>query len=459
VSESSTLKTLSNIPKLAAQLSTKGLSKIEAENKAKNFAGCAKALCESGLADETAAKAFFVPGRIEVLGKHTDYAGGRSIVAAVEKGFCIVAAQREDNIVHILDGAASSKIEFEITEKLSPVIGHWSNYPMTVARRLIRNFPVPLKGADIAFISDLPQAAGLSSSSAMIVGFFLVFSALNDLQSQKQYRSNIHSPEDLAAYLGTVENGQAFGSLGGDKGVGTFGGSEDHTAILCCRAGSLSQYSYCPVRFEQAIDLHPNYIFAIASCGVVAEKTGSAMMKYNRVSQLILAMLDIWNNSTGRKDTNLADVIASDLSASNLLRELLKKSKHERFKSDELIQRFEHFLAENEQIIPAASEALAKGDFERFGHNVHTSQESAEKLLGNQIPETAFLARCANELGAIAASAFGAGFGGSVWALIRKENSEQFPANWSRSYAKEFPASALKAQFLLTQPGPGAFEL
>lgn len=89
-----TLRAFSDLPQIKARLVSKGLSPPESENKAEIFLACAKALRDSGLNDGAAVRAFFVPGRIEILGKHTDYVGGRSIITATEKGFCIVVAKR-----------------------------------------------------------------------------------------------------------------------------------------------------------------------------------------------------------------------------------------------------------------------------------------------------------------------------------------------------------------------------
>src|SRR5262249_51449130 len=148
-----------------------------------------------------------------------------------------------------------------------------------------RNFAATeLRGADIVFESDLPPAAGMSSSSALIVAMFLALSEVNHLSKRAEYRANMQSNEDLAGYLGTVENGQSFGTLAGDRGVGTFGGSQDHAAILCARPRALCQYSFAPVRFERNVPLPKDHVLVIASSGVIAEKTVSAREKYNSVS-------------------------------------------------------------------------------------------------------------------------------------------------------------------------------
>ena len=77
-------------------------------------------------------------------------------------------------------------------------------------------------------------------------------------------------------------------------------------------------------------------------------------------------------------------------------------------------------------IVPGAADALAEGDLDRFGALVDRSQAGAEAALGNQVPETIHLQRSARRLGARAASAFGAGFGGSVWALVAATGAETF---------------------------------
>jgi galactokinase len=84
---------------------------------------------------------------------------------------------------------------------------------------------------------------------------------------------------------------------------------------------------------------------------------------------------------------------------------------------------------------------------------VDQSQVGAEGFLDNQIPETIQLARSARELGAVAASAFGAGFGGSVWALTRSADTPDFLRRWQEGYARAFPAHRETARFFVTHAG------
>jgi len=99
---------------------------------------------------------------------------------------------------------------------------------------------------------------------------------------------------------------------------------------------------------------------------------------------------------------------------------------------------------------------LRVDDRARLGTLVDRSQSLAEQALENQVPETIHLARSARELGAVAASAFGAGFGGAVWAMVPAAGSDTFAQRWRESYINAFPARAAVARFVTTRPGPPA---
>src|SRR5262249_46788703 len=135
------------------------------------------------------------------------------------------------------------------------------------------------------------------------------------------------------------------------------------------------------------------------------------------------------------------------------IREAIACTAVDGFSSGELVDRFDQFYQESEVIIPAVGLALSQADLSGLGALVDESQRGVERLLGNQIPETIELARSARELGAVAASAFGAGFGGSVWALARSSDTPDFLRTWRTGYARSFPAHRETARFFVTHAG------
>ncbi len=463
-----------------ARLADVGHSAETAAAFASLIALAARALRDDGVPADRPVHAFVAPGRIEVLGKHTDYAGGRSLLAAIERGICVVAAARTDDRVIVIDAMDRDRAEFVLSPDLEPRAGSWANYPMTVARRIARNFPEATTGADIAFASNLVRASGMSSSAALVTAVFLALAAVNRLGATERYRAAIRSPEELAEYISAVENGGGHPGLPGDRGVGTDGGSEDHTAILCCRPGHLAQASFRPVRLERSVALPGGLTFIVAFCSVHAEKTGAAMARYNRAAELTRIATEIWRAGTGRHDPHLAAALESGTGgalepapgpgpesgpnavsgaapdALDRLRALLERATHPRATAAELIARVEQFAEESRLLIPAAADALSRGDVAAFGDLVDRSQHLAETRLGNQIEETIILARAARELGAAAASAFGAGFGGSVWALVEGGAAPEFIERWRARYLERFPEHAEGFVAFATRPAPAA---
>ena len=393
---------------------------------------------------------WFVPGRLEVFGKHTDYAGGNSLLAAVDRGITI---DLEDAERHITASTTASPGELVLRdgETLDLPAGHWGGYVAAVVQRLRLNFG-DVRPARLRVDSDLPLASGMSSSSALVVALALSLIDHNNLRDTPQWRENIHDDVDLAGYMACFENGMTFGTLEGVRGVGTFGGSEDHTSMLCCRADHLTQFRFCPIVEGESVRLPDELSFVVAVSGVLAEKTGSALASYNQASVRTREIVAAWNSATGRGDVTIADALASDEDASEGLRSVVAHS-------PELTARLRAFLTESEEIIPAATAALRAGDLDTFGQLSDLSQSNADQQLGNQVEETNRLQALARELGAHAASSFGAGFGGSVWALTETAGSEAFADDWLARYTSEYPDVTGRASVLVTRPGGPARRL
>jgi len=109
--------------------------------------------------------------------------------------------------------------------------------------------------------------------------------------------------------------------------------------------------------------------------------------------------------------------------------------------------------------VAAVGEAFESRNLAGLGELVDLSQSLTDTHLKNLVPETRELPKMARALGAPAASAFGAGFGGSCWAVVDASTADEFCAQWKELYLQHFPGCTEKALFFVMPPGPGAFRL
>ena len=439
-----------------------------------------------------------VPGRIEVLGKHTDYAGGHVLVGAVERAVTVHAeplseADAATTPGDARDSAADSAaeqgeyaagagepaaraslpsaptrilastdldpeaVEIIAGEQLDRPAGHWAHYVRTAAERLTSNFG-PLASARLTFTSDLPPASGMSSSSALLTATALALADLNDLWTRPEWTHTIRTRLDLAGYAASIENGKAFGDLPGRPGVGTSGGSLDHTGMLTSERGLLSLASFDPPEIHDRVPMPPGMTFVVCVSGIRAEKTAGAQESYNSGPRMIADILGRWNQGATQPLSSLHAVV----------RHLVPESAQGPIDpGDERLAplracakgaveqgRLQQFLEESAYLVPAAAQALRVGALNDFAQYVERSQRLAEEGLGNQVPETIALVRLARQEGAVAASAFGAGYGGSVWAMVPTTTADDFAARWLSAYRAEFDVP--EATTIVTGAGQSA---
>jgi len=194
--------------------------------------------------------------------------------------------------------------------------------------------------------------------------------------------------------------------------------------------------------------------------GVHAIKTGNAQRQYNQAAEAMRALVRRWNSETGRHDDTVAEALSSGPDAADRLTRVARaKSSAADIGAEYLVPRLDQFREEVDVIVPGVGDALRDRDWRSLGGLVERSHALATSALGNQVPETGSLVRTARERGAIAASAFGAGFGGAVWAMVRDESSNAFMREWRHDYETAFPNRAAAAQWIVTRPAEPAREL
>ena len=410
--------------------------------------------------------AHFVPGRVEILGKHTDYAGGHSLVAALDRGFFSVSRPNGERVVHLVeDDPRFAPCRFLFPHSPAPRAGQWSLYPMTMARRLAANFGRvhSLGGVDVAFGSDLPVASGLSGSSALMVMTFFALAAPNGLTQNPRFRQSLRTRLALAAYLACAENGQAFGPLAGTSGVGTFGGSEDHAALLNARRGMLSLYRFCPLHHKADFTFPEDLRLVIGCSGVRAEKASGALAPYNQAVQDAESVVASYNRRYGRAYRVLGDLVVEEgtLGARALIARVERACRHglPGGRGDRLVARFRQFVTEDRRIIPAFLAALLRGDGRALGAWINRSHTLSKRYLGNIVPPVDWLQRWSRRCGALGASGFGAGFGGSVYALVPADLAATFVAEWRSGFCRRFPEYAEACEMFVTLPSAAAGEM
>ena len=401
-----------------------------------------------------------VPGRIEVLGKHTDYAGGSVLVGAVDRAITARARRvqgPQSSLTATTGGGDPITLRAGVDPGLEP--GHWGRYLQTVLDRLTLNFGAGV-AAHLSISSDLPPASGMSSSSALVCATALALASLNGWDADPRWIESMPDRLSLAGYLAAVEGGRAWRDLPGTSGVGTRGGSEDHTGMLCGAQDRLLLADFDPMCITRTISFPSQWALVVGVTGVLAHKTGAALEDYNRGPNTVQAVLARWNEATGRTDASLAaavrhligDATGEQAAGDPALKDLLRLCDpgYER-------QRIEQFLVESLVLVPDGARLIAAAD-PGMGEVLERSQELADRGLRNQVPQTRLMVSLAREAGAIGASSFGAGWGGSVYALVPADDAEDFATQWLQTYRDRAP-EAERAATIVTRPGPGACRL
>lgn len=234
------------------------------------------------------------PGRINLMGRHVDHRGGCVNLMAIDREHILVARPRKDAVVCARNAAPGQfgDIEFSVDDLLRQVRlddwrefvdseavtqlvrdlkGDWSNYLKAPMLRLQQQFKDRhIRGVDCVVSGDIPVAAGLSSSSALVVAMAEALVLANRMDV---------SPHDLVDVCG---EGEWF--------VGTRGGSGDHAAIKLSQFGQVAHVSFFPFAVHEYVDFPPGYALVICDSRIQARKAQGARDTFNeRIASYALA--------------------------------------------------------------------------------------------------------------------------------------------------------------------------
>jgi galactokinase len=314
----------------------------------------------------------FAPGRIELLGNHTDYNEGVVLSAAIDLGVTVRGERTEDGRIAI-SSEGFAPVEIPAGVALKPT-GGWSDYALGVAA-ILRGNGVEIGGFRAEYSSTLPVGAGLSSSAAMEVGTAVFL--------QKLFGFSL-DPLGIAKLGRRAENEFVGVGCGLLDQVSSVFGQEQHAIYLDCRAETVER-----IPFPAGVDL------LVVQSGVAHALNGGEYDERRAQCFEAARLLGV---------PALRDATSAQLAAANL--------------PDLVRRRAAHVIGENERVTEALG-YLRAGDVESFGRLLAASHESSRQNFENSTPELDTLVEIAlRQKGVHGARLTGGGFGGAIVAVV-----------------------------------------
>lgn len=416
------------------------------------------------------------PGRVNLLGEHTDYNGLPVLPMAIEPCIRIRGQVREDRVVRARLLSESAWEIFELSHQIPKhPQGHWMNYIKAgmsgVLNGCIPDVVMGMRGCELEISGNIPQGVGLSSSSALVVA-----SALALLRANEQP----YIPLALAEQLAQAE-----------QYVGTRGGGMDQAVCLCGLAGHLLKIDFFPLCVIP-VPLPETVTVVICDSLVCAKKTENALHAYNlraveckvaarllrnylihqhhpadfqRVGDLLRSpwqltyseAIQLINNALKEYYTynELVEAFGNDRQLNTLLKDYsFTEPAHYSQLTFACGKRYRHVLTDAWRVERSA-ELLRQGDIAAFGQLMCEGQDSARDDFEISCPELDRLTAMAISNGALGSRLTGAGFGGCTVNLVPCNEVEAFVERMSEYYRSNARAGERQMEELVFTSSPG----
>ncbi len=347
---------------------------------------------------------FFAPGRINLIGEHTDYNGGHVFPASISFGTYAAAAKRDDQTIRLysVNFPETGIIECEMNQLDYQEKDQWANYPKGMINYLMKDGLTISSGADILFWGDIPNGAGLSSSASIEMVTGAVAESLYELPIDRI----------RMIQLGQKVENEYIGVNSGIMDQFAIGmGKKNHAILLDCQS---LDYSYAPVQLKE-------YIVMIINTNKRRELAGS---KYNeRRMECERALAD------------LKKVIGIS-SLGDLTEEQFEANKHA-IQHGLDRKRAKHAVYENRRTLKAL-QSLKDNDLKQFGelmNQSHISLQQDYEVTGKELDTIVEAAW--KQPGVLGARMTGAGFGGCAIAIVPEKDVNSFRENVNQLYRQQ----------------------
>ena len=366
---------------------------------------------------------FFAPGRVNLIGEHTDYNGGHVFPCAIHKGTYALVKKRDDKKFRMYSENFENLgiIEFLLDNLVNEKKHKWVNYPKGVVKMFIEAGYKIDSGFDVLFYGNIPNGSGLSSSASIEIVTSII---LKDL-----YNLDIDMVEMVK--LSQKAENQFIGVNSGIMDQFAVGmGKKDNAILLDCNT---LKYSYAPVILKDEVLV----------IGNTNKKRGLADSKYNeRRAECEEALKDL------QKELDIQSLGELSVEEFNKSEKLIKNEINRK--------RAKHAVYENQRTIKAQKE-LMEGNLEEFGrlmNESHVSLRDDYEVTGIELDTMVEIAW--NQEGVIGSRMTGAGFGGCTISIVKKNAVDKFIANVGKEYKERV---GLDADFYVVNISDGAKKL
>ena len=372
-------------------------------------------------------RVFASPGRVNMIGEHTDYNGGYVFPAALEMGTTIVCRKRNDNILRLRATDLDVTVEADLTKLEQYKTLEWGNYQLGVADEM-QKAGYTICGLDMLYDDTVPHGGGLSSSAAIEVSTALCFATLSNESSGST------APVDMVemAKIGQkTENNYVGVNCGIMDQFASAMGKAGHAIFLDCKDLS---FDYAP------LDLRGKKV-VIANTN---KKRSLADSKYNERRAECEAGLAILQQAMPEKSC-LGEISRAEFEA------------HKGLIADATVcKRVEHVICEDDRVLRSV-EALKKGDIATFGALMNASHDSLRDLYEVTGVELDTLVDEARKIpGTVGSRMTGAGFGGCTVSIVEEDAVARFIDEVGKAYQAK---TGLTASFYVTAIGDGGREI
>ena len=342
------------------------------------------------------------PGRINLIGEHTDYNGGFVFPGAIDKGMLAEIKPNGTGKVRAFSIDLDDYAEFGLTEEDAPKAS-WARYIFGVCREIIKRGG-EIQGFDTTFAGDVPLGAGMSSSAALESTYAFALNELFDLNIDKFELAKIGQSTEhnyCGVNCGIMDQ---FASVFGQKG---------HLIRLDCRS---LEYKYFPFDPESA-----GYKLVLLDSVVKHELASSAYNKRRQSCERVVVAI--------KRNHPEVDFLR------DATMEMLNEVKADVTAEDYMCA--EYVIEEIQRVLDVC-DALEKGDYETVGEKMYGTHHGMSKLYEVSCEELDFLNDIAKECGVTGSRVMGGGFGGCTINLVKADKYDAFVKKAFAEYAKKF---------------------